>query len=401
MKMITCLLCGRMNSRIIAGVRNGIDRACKPTLPATPFHVRRIATTVLCQAARGKNDPEVRLSVKGYFESGNRNKESFKAACEVFKSKGKHLRGHVEFIYAALKYMEEYNVHRDLELYKELLDLMPKGRMIPQNMFQAEFMHYPKQQQCAIDVLEQMEINGVMPDTEMEMILKNAFGKDSHPVKKFGRMMYWMPKFKNASPWHLPDIVPNDAFELAKLAVSRMCSVDPSSKLTIYETKDVEDAIDDTWIVSGMSPIQEELIDLHSADEPLKVEGPFRIFLRDKCVGYFILRGEGKPPPPTATLEEIDDVGNLKFWFTGEKEDQSERTSLVKKRSVHEQDDGTIMAICATGTSSRDSLLSWIRKLQETSPNLSNIPVLFTQASPIGDVITVEKTPNGEMEATP
>lgn len=37
---------------------------------------------------------------------------------------------------------------------------------------------------------------GVMPDTETEMILKNTFGKNSHPVRKFGRMMYWMPKFK-------------------------------------------------------------------------------------------------------------------------------------------------------------------------------------------------------------
>ena len=32
--------------------------------------------------------------------------------------------------------------------------------MIPTNVFQAEFMHYPKQQQCAIDLLEKMEDNG-------------------------------------------------------------------------------------------------------------------------------------------------------------------------------------------------------------------------------------------------
>ena len=34
---------------------------------------------------------------------------------------------------------------------------MPKGKMIATNQFQAMFMHYPRQQQCAIDVLEQME----------------------------------------------------------------------------------------------------------------------------------------------------------------------------------------------------------------------------------------------------
>lgn len=69
-------------------------------------------------------------------------------------------RGHVEFIYAALRHMEEFGVHKDLEVYKSLIDVLPKGRFIPQNIFQAEFMHYPKQQNCAVDVLEQMENNG-------------------------------------------------------------------------------------------------------------------------------------------------------------------------------------------------------------------------------------------------
>ncbi|KAG0712383.1 Evolutionarily conserved signaling intermediate in Toll pathway, mitochondrial [Chionoecetes opilio] len=155
--------------------------------------------------------------------------------------KGPQLRGHVEFIYSALKLLEEYGVQKDLEVYKRLLDLMPKAKMIPTNVFQQEFMHYPKQQQCAIDTLDMMEINGVMPDTEMEQILRNTFGKLSHPVRKYGRMMYWMPKFKvrKASPWTLPHIVPNDAFELAKMAVARMCTVDPTSSVIIYQTSEV------------------------------------------------------------------------------------------------------------------------------------------------------------------
>uniref|UniRef100_A0A905AUS3 ECSIT C-terminal domain-containing protein n=1 Tax=Glossina morsitans morsitans TaxID=37546 RepID=A0A905AUS3_GLOMM len=43
-------------------------------------------------------------------------------------------------------------------------------------------------------------------------------------------------------------------------------------------------------------------------------------------------------------------------------------------RSVHQQDDGTICAICATGTSTKDSLLSWIRLLEANgNPVLSQI----------------------------
>lgn len=66
----------------------------------------------------------------------------------------------MEFIYAALKHMDEYGVSKDREVYKALIDVMPKGKMIPTNVFQVEFMHYPKQQQCIIDLLEKMEDNG-------------------------------------------------------------------------------------------------------------------------------------------------------------------------------------------------------------------------------------------------
>lgn len=357
---------------------------------------RKISYTSIRHVSKERHETETRVSLQGYFSSEDKSKETFLAACQVFKDRSRHLRGHVEFIYAALRHMEEFGVQKDLETYKELLNLMPKGKMIPQNIFQAEFMHYPKQQQCAIDVLEQMETNGVMPDTEMEMILMNAFGKYSHPIRKYARMMYWMPKFKNASPWSLPDIVSNDAFELAKLAVARMCTVDSTSKITVYDTKDVEDAVDDTWIVSGQSVIQQELLEKLQHGEPIKVEGPFRIFIRDKLVGYYILRAEARPPPEPQKREDTDDVGSMKFWFTGEIEEDD--TAVAVPQSVHEQEDGVILAICATGTSSRDSLLSWIRLLEATNPNISNLPVLFTQASPVGEVMVSDEQAEGQVE---
>lgn len=57
---------------------------------------------------------------------------------------------------------------------------------------------------------------------------------------------------------------------------------------------------------------------------------------------------------------------------------------LAKPLSIHEQNDGTIFAICATGTSTKDSLLSWIRLLEKTNPCLSEIPVLFKFKSIVG-----------------
>lgn len=91
----------------------------------------------------------------------DRNKKTFLEAVKIYTNRPGPRRGHVEFIYSALKYMEEFGVHKDLEAYKNILDILPKGQYIPTNMFQAELFHYPKQQECVLDLLEQMEENGM------------------------------------------------------------------------------------------------------------------------------------------------------------------------------------------------------------------------------------------------
>lgn len=103
------------------------------------------------------------LITRGVFENiANKNKQSYLDMVHIFEGRDIHRRGHVEFIYAAMRNMEEFGVNKDLEVYKALIDVLPKGKFIPTNIFQAEFMHYPKQQQCAIDLLEQMEDNGII-----------------------------------------------------------------------------------------------------------------------------------------------------------------------------------------------------------------------------------------------
>ena len=123
-------------------------------------------------------------------------------------------------------------------------------------------------------------------------------------MKKYMRMNYWMHKFNNASPWPLPKPVPNDALELARLAVAQMCSVDQVSEISTLYAKDVEGSIDDTWIVSGQSIHQRELLQNQPADIPLKVEGPTRIYLRDQCINYFVLKADYIPPPEVKTIDK-------------------------------------------------------------------------------------------------
>lgn len=68
--------------------------------------------------------------------------------------------------------------------------------------------------------------------------------------------------------------------------------------------------------------------------------------------------------------------------------------------SVHEQEDGVIFSLCATGTSSKDSLLSWIRHLEKDgNPTLENIPVVFTLKTGTKEVSNVkENTDDSELK---
>ena len=333
------------------------------------------------------------LVTKKYFGSEDekeKNKESFDGAIDIFCDKDNRRRGAVEFIYAAMRNMEKFGVHKDLGTYRKLMEVFPKGKMIPENRLQGDFFHYPKQQQCATFLLQKMELNKVLPDEEMGDIILNVFGKYSTPYKRYCRMMYWMPKFKNLSPWPLPEELPNDALELSKLAIRQITSVDPTTSIKVINTAEVQDANDKTWIVSGQSGNQEDILSSLEAGTPVYVEGAFRVWLRDQQVSYFILRG---PPVPRSPEPEVDndDLSVMSRWMTGEK---SPAGTVAKIPGVHEQEDGTILAVCATGTSSRDSLLSWIRNLEETNPNLCKLAVLFTLTSPLGPVIPISNERN-------
>ncbi|KAF5294853.1 hypothetical protein FQA39_LY00337 [Lamprigera yunnana] len=323
---------------------------------------------------------------RGFEEITTKDKNTYLEMINIYTNRDVHRRGHVEFIYSALRNMKEFNVEKDLEVYKALIDVLPKGKFIPTNMFQAEFMHYPKQQQCAIDLLEQMEDNAVLPDKETEDMLLNIFGRRGYPLRKLWRMLYWMPKFRNLSPWPLILPLPNDMLELAKLAVARISSVDIQSRLSVYQAKDIPDALEDTWIVSAQSSTQQRLLSEYDQKQPVYVEGSFRIWLKNIPINYFILRGN---PKPEVDVEcNLDDVTNIKVPFLNYIPPKKDVAPIT---SVHEQEDGIIFAVCVTGTSGRDSLLSWIRHLEKDgNSKLSLIPVVFTLKSPEKEIANIQ-----------
>uniref|UniRef100_A0A5S6R2R2 Evolutionarily conserved signaling intermediate in Toll pathway, mitochondrial n=1 Tax=Trichuris muris TaxID=70415 RepID=A0A5S6R2R2_TRIMR len=324
----------------------------------------------------------------------NRNKETFTKAIGLFLKMNPRLQGHTEFIYAALKRMREFGVHKDLEVYKRLLEVFPKGKMIPKNFIQVEGMHYPKQQQCCIDVLDEIEWNRVYPDKELYMIVKNAFGEWTHAMRKMKRMLYWMPKLKNADPYPMPRPLPLSALELAKAAMKRICR-DPSNNVSLFYTEAISEEVEKTWIVSGQSPIQQELLEKHPLENALFVDGPYRVWMMDRALFYFTLvsdRNESKrfndfQPEVVLTGQEW---ANWKTKYNSETSDYQQALSLIP--TIHEQSDGTVMAIAITGNSSKDSLVCWIKFLEKCNRTLALVPVVFRLRHATSEV-TLQREP--------
>jgi len=328
---------------------------------------------------------------KDLFEDqAQKNEQTFRGAIDLFNNRDHRKRGSVEFVNAALKHMKEYDVHKNLEVYKALIEVMPKGKYVPETHIQADFWYYPKQQDCIVAVLDQMNEYGVIPDEETGELLLTIFGMYSAPYRKYSRMVYWMRKFQFMSPWSLPNVMPKDPQVLAEMAIQRVVSdIDPLTGIKVYDTGAElgEVAMDKTWIVSGQSDEQKDMIRKLPKDKAIYVEGGYRVWLRERQVTYFILRGEPALRDRTVydnTLDE-DDVQHFKLWMYGQKDDRI--PDALPDANSHEQEDGTILAVCATGTSSKDSLLSWVRLLQVENPDLENIPVLFTLTTPHSNVV--------------
>lgn len=242
-----------------------------------------------------KNDSKPSALVLHFFENvQNKEKQDYLDILREYRSNNTLRRGHVEFIQVALKYMDEFGVNRDLEVYKAILDILPKGKFIPVNIWQTMFMHYPQQQYVAIDLLSKMEHNCVIPDVEMQQMLLNIFGVQGSPLKKFWRMMYWMPKFSNLNPWKCSRPLPKDPRLVAKLAINKLSSIDVTTIVTEYKTKELEDAIEDTWILSSMSRTQERLLKEQPTSNAVYVEGPYSVWVYNECIDYFVLRGDAR-----------------------------------------------------------------------------------------------------------
>uniref|UniRef100_A0A8D1B484 Evolutionarily conserved signaling intermediate in Toll pathway, mitochondrial n=1 Tax=Sus scrofa TaxID=9823 RepID=A0A8D1B484_PIG len=332
---------------------------------------------------------------------GTREKASFVQAIQDFAQYNVHKRGHVDFIYLALRKMREYGVERDLAVYNLLLDIFPKEVFRPRSIFQTIFYHYPRQQECGIAVLEQMENHGVMPNKETEFLLIQIFGRKSYPMLKYVRMKLWFTRFRNINPFPLPRDLPQDPVDLARLALRHM-EPDLSARVTVYQMslpEDSKDAVDPTepHIVGIQSPDQQAALACHDPARPIFVEGPFSLWLRDKCVYYHILRAD-LLPPEERKVEEIPEEWSL--YYPMQLDLAYERSGWDDyKFNINEVEEGPVFAICMAGAHDQATLAKWIQGLQETNPALARIPVVFRLAGSAGELLASSSGRGGRQSA--
>ncbi|XP_071479782.1 evolutionarily conserved signaling intermediate in Toll pathway, mitochondrial-like [Diadema antillarum] len=308
---------------------------------------------------------------KSLFEEGSqqtRNKEAFKDIVQTFTELDKRRRGHVQFIETALRYMKLFGVEKDIDAYNRLLDVFPKDKYVARNAYQSMFNHYPEQQTCGIKVLQQMEDNAVLPNNETKEILISVFGKKAHPVRKYQRLMYWFPKFRNINPFPLPKEMPTDPIKLCELGLKRISeyeanfsvfSADGSLEMSVTrKDHDFSEFQGRDFIASVQSPDQQEELAQHQVYRPLFVEGPYTLWLRTHKQTYYVLRAD-----PLDLYDPIYDRGEL----------------------PPAPMEGNVYALCMTNNGSMETLNEWVRKLQESNPHLARLNVIFNLFDQKGD----------------
>ncbi|KAF3836753.1 hypothetical protein F7725_004217 [Dissostichus mawsoni] len=277
-----------------------------------------------------------------------KTKATFNKVVEVFIKQDVRRRGHVEFIYAALQKMPEFGVERDLAVYNKLLDVFPKEIM---------FNHYPRQQECGVQLLEQME----------------GYGS---PVRKYQRILYWFPKFKHTNPYPIPKNLPEDPVDLARFSLARIAD-DRDAKVTVYQLPctDITESGEEITlphVVGIQSPSQMELLAQHNPSRPVFVEGPFPLWLRNKCVYYYVLRAD--PVPPEEKVEEpYDPERSLAYPL---------QLDLDLDRDLGDEEsfdveDWEVFAMCMTNQGDQAVLNQWVSGLQQYNPILGRVPTLF------------------------
>uniref|UniRef100_A0A0N5C0L6 Evolutionarily conserved signaling intermediate in Toll pathway, mitochondrial n=1 Tax=Strongyloides papillosus TaxID=174720 RepID=A0A0N5C0L6_STREA len=316
----------------------------------------------------------------------DKNKTTFHAVLDIYLKNKTNTRGSVEFITTALKYMKEFNVHKDLDTYKVLLDSFPKGPLIPQNKMQKVFLHHPQQQHCCVKVLDEMEWNGVQPDKEIHDIVALTFGEWNFATKKAKRMLFWNPKIRHTNKYLDGRDIDNknlNKLELAELAL-KMMSRDAGTNFS--DAKSVDKNGNESFIVSAQSPLQRRLLFnliRDYKDLTLYVDGPSLVYLREHQIKYVVLSCDD---PEYSKDDDLLVMDNDSYYNVDDIVYGIER-EFKKVKNIHQEDGKIILAMAVLEENTKESAMAWTRHLQEDNNNLGEAKILFRMKTSSIDVV--------------
>lgn len=165
--------------------------------------------------------------------SFGKTKENFIGVIDNFLAKDRYRRGHMEFLKAAMHYMEEFDLVKDVETYNRMLDVFPRERFKNRTLFDAIWAKQDPQSVLALDILTLMEDNWILPDETTYDLLHEIFGHASQPLQKCKRLIYWYQKLEEMFPNPYPKDLPESDTELSKLALVRMTKEEQI--ITVYK----------------------------------------------------------------------------------------------------------------------------------------------------------------------
>lgn len=290
---------------------------------------------------------------------------------------------YIDFIDEALERVKILGKHRDLETYKELLKVFPPGKYCPSSEWDLGLFHAP-QQLSGLRILNQMDIYSVIPDKEVERLVVDRFSIHSQVWLKCTRMNFWFQKARNLDPNPLPEVTPKKTYEIAKVALVRMLE-DQKSLVTVTNTSSLPDVVDKTWIVYSQSPAQKGIIEKLEENALLYLEDGGLVWVKDKYLSFYVLKIYDDEETIKAKRKEPEPDHNyntMKMKFYG----KPLREKLKDPEEVHYDGTGYVLALGLTGTSSDDSVLSFLKILQRRNPRLSKMRVLFNLERPTMDL---------------
>ena len=188
--------------------------------------------------------------------------------------------------------------------------------------------------------------------------------------------------------------------DYAIFALKRMCTpVDLETKIKVHYTddlKDLETNEEKTWIVMAQSSKQKELLYHHKKEVPIFVEGPCFCWIGKKMVEYYIMKTDPleETKDKLKKIKDFDEDDVTKFYNMYE--DPFNSKSLVNKKpdlSAHELPDGTIFAMCCTGTQTKASLYNWTKFLEIDNPSLKEKLIVYRVKEKPNYMIDLNKEP--------